>query len=127
MAKKVKKQTQAHSFKVAFLGIGRTFASELHMKIHLIFAILALLACAILQVSKIDWIIVILCIALVFAAELINTALEALCDKVCTDYDPLIGKAKDVMAGAVLMLAIASVVVGLLIYVPAAMRLFNIG
>ncbi len=125
MEKKVKKQTQAHSFKVAFLGIGRTFASELHMKIHLIFACLALAACAILQVNRYEWIIVILCIALVFAAELINTALEALCDKICTDYDPLIGKAKDVMAGAVLVLAIASVVVGLLIYIPAGMRLFG--
>ena len=125
MEQKTRKQTQAHSFKVAFAGIGRTFATELHMKIHLVFAIAAIAACAILRVDWIGWCFVLAMVGLVFSAELVNTALEALCDKVCPEYDPLIGKAKDVMAGAVLVLAITAVAVGLIVFIPAGLRLIG--
>ena len=76
------KQSQAHSFKVAFQSIGAAFAGELHMKIHLCFAVLALVACAVLRVDVVGWCLVIGCIAAVFSAELFNTAIEALADRV---------------------------------------------
>ena len=117
------KQTQLNSFKVAFCGIGRAFRDELHMKVHAAVAVLALAACAVLRVELWGWCVVLVCIGAVFAAEIVNTALEALCDAVHPDYDPLIGKAKDAAAGAVLVLAIASVAAGLVVYVPALLRL----
>ncbi|MGI6032825.1 MAG: diacylglycerol kinase family protein [Coriobacteriales bacterium] len=122
---KLHHQSQAHSFAVAFTGIGRTFKNELHMKIHLCFAIAALVACAALGVDAIGWCLVILCIGMVFAAELVNTALEALCDKVSPEIDPRIKVCKDAAAGAVLVLAICSVIVGLIVYIPPFLRLIG--
>ena len=120
-----KRQSQAHSFKVAFQSIGAAFAGELHMKIHLFFAVLALVACAVLRVDEVGWCLVIGCIAAVFSAELFNTAIEALADRVTLERDPLIKVAKDTAAGAVLVLAIASVIIGLAVYIPAGLRLLG--
>lgn len=119
------KQSQAHSFKVAFQSIGAAFAGELHMKIHLCFAVLALVACAVLRVDVMGWCLVIGCIAAVFSAELFNTAIEALADRVTLERDPLIKVAKDTAAGAVLVLAIASVIIGLAVYIPAGLKLLG--
>ena len=58
------------------------------------------------------------------AAEGINSAIEALCDKVSPEYDESIGHAKDLAAGAVLILAVMSVVVGLLIFIPKVILFF---
>lgn len=116
-------ETQAQSFLVAFEGIGRAFKTELHMRIHLAFAVAALLACWFLQVEAWGWCVVVVCIGMVLSMEVLNTALEALCDKVSPEYHPLIKVAKDAAAGAVLVFAITSVVAGLIVYVPALMRL----
>lgn len=117
------RQSQPESFKAAFAGIGRAFCDEPHMKVHAVVAVLALAACAVLRVEAWGWCAVLLCIGAVLAAELVNTALEALCDKVHPEHDPLIGAAKDAAAGAVLVLAIISVAVGLAVYIPALLRL----
>ena len=121
----MEKQSQAKSFAVAFAGIGRAFASELHMKIHLVFAIAALAACWILQVEMWGWCVVVICIGMVISAEVLNTALEALCDRVTTERDDQIKIAKDAAAGAVLVLAITSVVAGLIVYIPAILKLLG--
>lgn len=65
-----------------------------------------------------EWCLIILCIGGVISAEAINSSLETLADKVSDKPDPFIGKAKDLAAGAVLIMAIASVGVGLLIFLP---------
>lgn len=65
-----------------------------------------------------EWLAVVLAIALVWVAEAVNTALEALGDAVSQRPHPLVGQAKDVAAGAVLLAAIAAVVVALLVFVP---------
>ncbi len=122
----MKNTSQIKSFAVAFEGIWTAFKSELHMKIHLVFAIAALLACWFLQVEAWGWCVVIICIGMVFSAEVLNTALEALCNKVSEEYDPLIKIAKDAAAGAVLVLAITSVVVGLTVFVPPFMRMIGL-
>lgn len=116
---------QVQSFAVAFQGIGRAFKTELHMKVHLVFAIAALLACWLLHVEAWGWCVVVICIGMVISAEVLNTAFEALCDKVAPEFHPLIKVAKDAAAGAVLVLAITSVVAGLIVFVPAFMWLFG--
>lgn len=121
----MKNDSRIQSFAVAFQGIAAAFKSELHMKVHLVFAIAALLACWLLSVEPWGWCVVIICIGMVFAAEVLNTALEALCDKVSVEYDPLIKVAKDAAAGAVLVLAITSVIAGLIVFVPAIFRLLS--
>ncbi len=119
----MKNTSQIKSFAVAFAGIGRAFASELHMKVHLVFAVAALIACALLRVEIWGWCVVVICIGMVFSAEVLNTALEALCDKVSPEYDEHIKIAKDAAAGAVLVLACTAVVAGLIVYIHAFLKL----
>jgi diacylglycerol kinase len=65
-----------------------------------------------------EWAILVLTISGVLAAELINSALEMLADATSPEHHPLVGIAKDVAAGAVLVMALGSVVVGLLLFLP---------
>ena len=67
----------------------------------------------------IEWCILILCIGVVLAAEAINTAIEKLSDHVSPEYSPFIKDAKDLAAGAVLNLSVASAIIGVLIFTKA--------
>ena len=114
------------SFGHAFAGIGRTIARERNMRIHVVVAVLAVVACALLRCTPVEWAIVIVLIALVFAAELFNTAIEAAVDlETRGRRHPLAKKAKDAAAGAVLVLAICAVVAGLVVYITAFVRLLG--
>ncbi|MFS8652990.1 MAG: diacylglycerol kinase [Limnochordia bacterium] len=86
------------------------------MRAHLLIAILVLLAATVLGVSRVELGIVVLTIALVMVAEMVNTALEAVVDLITEEYRPLARTAKHVAAGAVLLAAAASVVVGYLVF-----------
>lgn len=103
------------SFKYAFAGIGRLF-KERNFRIHIFIA--AMVACAgvLCKLSIMEWCLIILCYGMVLAAEGLNTALEILADRVCPSKDESIRLTKDVSAGAVLIAAIASAVVGVLIF-----------
>lgn len=105
------------SFGYAFKGIAGLF-SQPNACIHA-FVMIVVIVCGVwLKIKIWEWCAVILCIGCVLMAEAFNTSIEALCDKVSPDYDPLIGKAKDIAAGAVLLMAIASMAVGLIIFLP---------
>lgn len=69
-----------------------------------------------LDLPLIEWSILILCIGIVLAAEAFNTCIEYLCDRITTEYDPLIGKIKDISAAGVLITSIMAAVAGLLIF-----------
>jgi diacylglycerol kinase len=90
----------------------------LHFKVHSAAAITVIAMGLALNVSTIEWAILVLTIGFVFAAEYANSALERLGDRVSTEYDPLIRDAKDFAAASVLIAAIAAAVVGLLILGP---------
>jgi diacylglycerol kinase len=108
------------SFKYAFRGIREVFGSEANMKIHIVFTLLVLICGIIFSISLIEWMFCLLCIGLVTGAEMINTAIENVVDLASPEHHLLAGKAKDIAAGAVLICAIISVVIGLLIFVPKA-------
>ena len=113
------------SFKFAFQGIGDLISSQTNAKIHLVAAIIVIITAYFLQVSAIEWSILILCISLVLAAEAMNTALEYLTDLVSPEYHKLAGKAKDAAAASVLILAIGSVFVAGFILLPKIIRFFE--
>jgi diacylglycerol kinase (ATP) len=104
------------SFKYAFNGLGILLRDEHNSRIHLFFAILTIFGGFWFTISSTEWMILLLTIALVFAAEFFNSAIEALADKISPEKDELIKKAKDVAAGGVLITAIISVIVGVLIF-----------
>ena len=114
--KKIK--SLANSFKYAFEGIFSSFKSERNMKIHVFMMILVILCGVLLDISLGEWITCILLFAMVIGAELFNTAIEAVVDMVSLEKSSQAKLAKDVSAGAVLVFAIASIIVGLIIFVP---------
>lgn len=105
------------SFGYAFSGIGRLF-SQPNACIHAAVTVLVIAAGVWLRISATEWCLVLICIGGVLMAEAFNTAVEALADKVSPGYDPLIGRAKDLAAGAVLIFVLAAVAVGLIIFIP---------
>lgn len=106
------------AFGYAIKGIYRLFSNEAHAKIHLIAAVCVIAAGVIFSITPAEWCAVILCIGGTMMAEAFNTAIEKVCDKVSPEFNPLIGAAKDIAAGAVLLFVLAAVAVGLIIFLP---------
>lgn len=109
---------RARSFRYAFKGIGALLRTEHNAWIHSVVAVLVIAAGFILRISAMEWCTVILCIGGVLMAEAFNSAVEALADKVSPGRDPLIGRAKDIAAGAVLLFVITAIAVGLIVFIP---------
>jgi len=106
------------SFGYAGKGIRLVFQSELNMKIHLIVGAIVVICGFIFSISFTEWMLCLLCFGLVIGMEMMNTAIEKLVDLVSPNHHPVAGKVKDIAAGAVLICAIISVIIGLLIFLP---------
>lgn len=112
------------SFKYAFEGIFTGIKEEQNMKVHITIMILVIISGIMLKISKIEWIICIILFGLVISMELINTAIENTVDLITKEKKEKAKIAKDVAAGAVLVSAIASAIIGLIIFVPKIMLIF---
>lgn len=106
------------SFLYAGSGLWYVIRTQRNMRVHLAFAAAALLLGLILRLSPVELAVIVVTIAIVTVAEMVNTVAEACVDLATAEYHPLAKVAKDVAAGAVLLAAILSVVVGLIIFVP---------
>lgn len=111
-------KARKRAFGYAFKGIAALFREEAHAKIHLCVAILVVIAGFFFRLSSMEWCAILICIGAVLMGEAFNSAIEALADKISPGYDPLIGKAKDLGAAAVLLFVFAAVAVGLIIFIP---------
>lgn len=115
---------RAKSFVFAFAGIKIVLKNEHNAWIHLLIASLVLIFGLIFNLSSLEWVAILLCIGIVFMAEAFNTSIETLADRVNSEQDPMIKKTKDVAAGAVLIVAVISVIVGLIIFIPKFIEYF---
>jgi len=106
------------SFAHAFAGLRTFFATQRNARIHAVAAAGALALGVLADLTRPEWCAILLAIALVFAAEALNTALEFLADAAVPEVHPLVKKAKDVAAAAVLIAAAVAVAVGVLIFRP---------
>ncbi len=113
------------AFKFAWQGIVHGFRQEANFRFHSLAAVLVVGLGMWLRITTIEWCIVILCIGMVMAVELLNAAVERLADRITKEEDPLIGQAKDLGAGAVLITAYCAFVIGLLIFLPHLWLLFS--
>lgn len=106
------------SFKYAFHGLSAMMNREQNFRIQVLVAIMALVGCYSLKVSGRDTILVMICIAAVLAFEILNSAIEKLCDFISPERNEQIKIIKDMSAAAVLVVSIMAFVVGLIIFLP---------
>ncbi|MET0386564.1 MAG: diacylglycerol kinase family protein [Polyangiales bacterium] len=106
------------SFVYAGRGLRTMLASQHNAWVH---AVATLAVCAtgvVLEVSRLEWLALILASVSVWTAEALNTAFEFLCDVASPEFHPLVEKAKDVAAGAVLICAVGAALIGGLVFAP---------
>jgi undecaprenol kinase len=113
------------SFFYALAGIRSCFQSETNFRIHTIAAITAMLFSLFFDISATEWIAVGFCVALVTTMEMINTAIERLCDVVHKEQHAVIKQVKDIAAGAVLLSAVFSSITASVIFLPKIIVYFK--
>ena len=118
MAEPFSLRARIASFRHAFRGVAVLLREQHNARIHLCATVLVLAMAAWLQLGRYDWVLLLLAIALVWAAEALNSALEYLADAAVPEHHDLIARAKDVAAAAVLVCALVAVVVGILVFLP---------
>ncbi|MHC0035872.1 diacylglycerol kinase family protein [Pseudoneobacillus sp. C159] len=112
------------TFRFALEGIHNAFIQEKNFRFHIVFSIIVILLSFVLSISKTEWMFILICIGGMVILELINTAIERIVDLVTSDYHPLAKQAKDIAAGAVLIFACLSVIIGLIIFIPKLLSFF---
>lgn len=123
--KSLDKKKLRNSFKYAFSGIKLCIKDEQNMLIHFTVAILVIVAGFLFRINYLEWIVCLLLIGMVLMMELLNTAIENTCDAVTDKDNKYIKIAKDTAAGAVLIIAIISAIIGLIIFVPKIMEVLK--
>jgi diacylglycerol kinase len=121
-----------NSFVYAWHGLVYAVRTQRNARVHMILGSAAIILGLLLRISPLEFAMLFVAITLVFIAEMFNTVAEACIDLVTTEYHPLARIAKDVAAGAVLLNAMLSVVIGVLVFtphllalIPAALRLIG--
>ena len=114
------------SFKYAGQGVVTLFKTQPNAVIHLAILLIVVGFGWWLQISVVEWLMLMLTFAMVLVAEAFNTALEFLTDLVSPNYHELAGKTKDVAAGAVLIAAFFAIIIGILIFLPKIINLLNV-
>jgi diacylglycerol kinase (ATP) len=107
-----------NSFKYAFRGILDALKSETNLKIHFIISIVVILLAIYLEFSALEFTVLFLTISLVIILEFINTVVEKLSDIVHPDKSEKVRIVKDISAGAVLIGAVASIIIGVFLFLP---------
>jgi len=108
------------SFNYAFEGIIHVLRTQRNLRIHFAIAIAVIAAAAALGVDRMELIALLLAIAFVLVAEMVNSAIEGAIDVSTTSFDPNAKLAKDIAAGAVLIASVTAIAVGYLVFAHAA-------
>jgi undecaprenol kinase len=106
------------SFRYATVGLRTFFATTRNARVQVCAGLAAITLAAFLGISRVEWAILLLTIGAVLALEAVNSAIEAMVDLVTLDYHPLAKRAKDLAAGAVWLMALMSVAIGALLFLP---------
>jgi len=104
------------SFSYAINGIQTVWREEASFRIQTWITAFVIILGIYLKFASLEWIILVVCIVSVLSAEMINTAIEDLCNKVEPKTDPVIGKIKDITSGFVLVVAIGAAIIGIMLF-----------
>lgn len=114
-----------HNLFWALRGALTHFRTQVSARIQLAVALFTIAAGFYFRIDRVEWLAVVLAIGGVLSAESFNTALESLADAVHPERHPLVGRAKDCAAGAVLLTAIAAMAVGFIVFLPKVTSWLN--
>ncbi len=106
------------SFGYAFEGVGDALRAVRNLRVHLFFTLLVVLGGKFFGISKTEYFICLLFVALVISLELVNTAIEEVVDLASPEINPIAKRSKDVAASAVLFSAAIAFIVGIMIFLP---------
>ncbi len=110
-------RTWRQKFRDAFRGIGCGMRGQTSFRVHIFMAATVILVAGLLQCSLLEWSVLLLCIAGVLTAEMVNSALEHMAKAISKDHDPQIGEALDTGSAAVLLASIGAAVIGAIIFI----------
>ena len=105
------------SFGFATNGL-RLLLSERNFRIHILAGAILVLFGIYFEISRMEWCTIAITIGMVMTAEAFNSAIEQVCNRITLDQDLQIKKIKDISAGAVLIIAVAALIIGLFIFLP---------
>ena len=116
---------RVHSVRYALQGMRLLLATQHNAWLHAAATVAVVAAGLLLEIRVSDWCWLILAVTIVWAAEALNTAFELLADAVSPNFHSVVGQAKDVAAGAVLITAVGAVIIGLLVLGPYLLALLR--
>ncbi len=123
---KYKTQSFRNTFRNARKGMRLSLKSERNIRIHLFAGTLAIITGFYLKFSLLRFCLVFIIISMVISAEMMNSAIEFTLDSVYHNkYSKMVGMAKDIAAGAVMVITIAAIMVGVLLYIPPFFKLIS--
>jgi diacylglycerol kinase (ATP) len=111
-------KSRLRSFVYAFNGLKLMLKGQYNFFIHIIIALIAIALGFYFDLSRAEWLWIILSIGMVFSAEIFNTSIEHLTDLAHAEPNPLAGKVKDLAAAAVLVASVTALIIGLIIFIP---------
>jgi len=118
-------RNRVQAFRYAFAGLWHVLRTQRNAWIHATATIIVIFLGVWLQVERQDWVLLILAIFIVWQAEIINTALEAITDLASPEDHPLARVGKDVGAGAVLLASVVAFILGMVVLIPALKEKLN--
>lgn len=113
------------SFSHAMNGLKILLREEHNARIHLAVAIVVIVAGIFVGLSITEWIIITILIGFVFAMEIVNSAIENLCDLICPEQNEKIKKIKDLAASAVFVAAMISIIAGIVLFLSKIVQMLN--
>jgi len=124
MGQKFSIRKRLRSFVFAFNGILILLKTQHNTWIHLVATVVVICGGIFFKIKTFEWLFIIIAISMVWIVEGLNSSIEFLADTITHDHHPIIEKAKDVAAGAVLIAAIGAFIIGMIIFVPYITSLF---
>jgi len=106
------------SFLNALNGVYLVFKTQVNAKIEAVSAMIVVLAGICFKINAIEWVFIVIAIAIVVISEIFNTLIEKLCDKIKPDTDDAIRNIKDIAGGAVLLSVVIAIIIGLIVFIP---------
>ena len=114
-------------FKYAYDGFTAILKKDQNFLFHILASIIVIILGIVLNIDRIDWILIIVAIGLVLSFEAINTSIEFVVDLITTDYHEYAKYAKDIAAFSVVIVSIVSICIGLIVFIPYILEIFKGG